>query len=66
MMKGVNSNSGFNITRRREKSHQCEYVYVNFLVSNNAFGNKAVCALILMDSQVAVRLKGQALILASS
>jgi hypothetical protein len=40
IMKGVNSNSGFNITRPREKPHQCEYVHVNCIVSNYAFGKE--------------------------
>ena len=55
---GVNSSSGFNITRPREKPHQCGYVHVSCIVSNDAFGNEGSYALILLDSQVAVRLKG--------
>jgi hypothetical protein len=38
MIKEVNSNSGFNTTRPREKP-QCEYVHVNCISSKNAFGN---------------------------
>jgi hypothetical protein len=36
MIKGVNSGSGFNVTRPREKPHQCDYVNVNCIESNNA------------------------------
>jgi hypothetical protein len=39
-MEGVNSDSSFNITRSREKPHECEYLHVNCIFSNDAFGNQ--------------------------
>jgi hypothetical protein len=40
MIKGVDSGSGFNITRPREKPRQCDHVHVDCIVSSNAFGNE--------------------------